>query len=42
MNNFNIKNYKNIYYIGIGGVSMSAIALILKNSGYNISGSVGS
>ena len=39
MNNFNVKNYKNIYFIGIGGVSMSAIALILKNSGYNVSGS---
>ena len=39
MNNFNIKNYKNIYFIGIGGVSMSAIALILKNGGYNVSGS---
>lgn len=39
MNNFDIKKYKNVYFIGIGGVSMSAIALILKNSGFFVSGS---
>ena len=30
---------KNIYMIGIGGSSMSGIAMILKNYGYNVSGS---
>lgn len=30
---------KNIYMIGIGGSSMSGIAMILKNYGYSISGS---
>ena len=34
-----IKNYKNIYFIGIGGISMSGIALILKKWNYNVSGS---
>ncbi len=34
-----IKKYKNIYMIGIGGVSMSGIAAILKNWGFNVSGS---
>ena len=32
-------NYKNIYFIGIGGVSMSGIAHTLKHFGYNVSGS---
>lgn len=35
----NLKNYKNIHMIGIGGVSMSGIAAILKNWGFKISGS---
>jgi len=35
----NIKKYKNIYMIGIGGVSMSGIAAILNNWGFNVSGS---
>lgn len=38
----NIKNlitYKNIYFIGIGGVSMSGIAHTLKQFGFNVSGS---
>lgn len=35
----NIKKYKNIHMIGIGGVSMSGIAAILKNWGFNITGS---
>ena len=34
-----IKKYKNIYFIGIGGISMSGIAVILKNWNYNVSGS---
>lgn len=33
-------NKKNtIYFIGIGGIGMSGIALIMKNLGYNILGS---
>ena len=35
----NIKKYKNIHMIGIGGVSMSGIAEILLNFGFNITGS---
>lgn len=35
----NIKKYKNIHMIGIGGVSMSGIAAILKNWGFTITGS---
>jgi UDP-N-acetylmuramate--alanine ligase len=31
--------YKNIYFIGIGGVSMSGIAHTLKHFGYNVAGS---
>ncbi len=34
-----IENYKNVYMIGIGGISMSGIAEIIKNYGYNVSGS---
>ena len=34
-----IKQYKNIYMVGIGGISMSGIAEILKKWGYNVSGS---
>lgn len=30
---------KNIYFIGIGGISMSSIAFVLKHTGYNVSGS---
>ena len=36
---FDLKKYKNIYMIGIGGVSMSGLAYILKSWKYNISGS---
>ena len=36
---FDLKNYKNIYMIGIGGVSMSGLAFILKSWGYTVSGS---
>lgn len=35
----NLKKYKNIHMIGIGGVSMSGIAAILNNWGFNITGS---
>lgn len=35
----NIKKYNNIHMIGIGGISMSGIATILKNWGFNITGS---
>ena len=34
-----IKQYKNIYMIGIGGISMSGIAEILVHWGYKVSGS---
>ena len=34
-----IKKYKNIHMIGIGGVSMSGIAAILKNWGFIVTGS---
>ena len=34
-----LKRYKNIYMIGIGGISMSGIAEILKNWGFHIEGS---
>ena len=34
-----IKKYQNIHMIGIGGVSMSGIAVILKNWGFSITGS---
>ena len=34
-----IKKYKNIHMIGIGGVSMSGIAAILKNWGFVVTGS---
>ena len=34
-----LKQYKNIHMIGIGGTSMSGIAEILKNWGFNITGS---
>lgn len=35
----NIKKYKNIHMIGIGGVSMSGIAAILYNLGFTVTGS---
>lgn len=37
----NIKDYHNIYMVGIGGISMSGIAEILKKWGYEVSGSDG-
>lgn len=36
-----IKKYKHIYMVGIGGISMSGIALILKKWNYEVSGSDG-
>jgi len=35
----NIKDYKHIYMVGIGGISMSGIAEILVKWGYKVSGS---
>ena len=37
----NIKDYKHIYMVGIGGISMSGIAVILKKWDYIVSGSDG-
>ena len=34
-----IRKYKNIHMIGIGGISMSGIAAILQNWGFNVTGS---
>ena len=34
-----LKQYKHIHMIGIGGVSMSGIAEILKNWGFTVTGS---
>ncbi len=36
---YTLKNIKRIHMIGIGGVSMSAMALVLKKEGYEITGS---
>ncbi len=33
-----MKEYRNIYFIGIGGIGMSAIARFCKFKGYNVSG----
>lgn len=40
MNNYtlDINKYKSFYFIGIGGISMSALALILKRSGKSVKG----
>ncbi len=35
----NLKNIKKIHFIGIGGIGMSAIAEIMMNQGFSISGS---
>ena len=34
-----LSNYKHIHMIGIGGISMSGIAEILKNWGFTVTGS---
>ena len=35
----NLENTKKIYFIGVGGIGMSALAGIAKAKGYEISGS---
>jgi len=35
----NINKEKSVFFIGIGGISMSALAHILKNDGYSVAGS---
>ena len=35
----NLKQYKHIHLIGIGGVSMSGIAEVLHNWGFTVTGS---
>ncbi len=37
--NFKLNRYKNYFLIGIGGAGMSAIAIVLKGMGFNVSGS---
>lgn len=37
--NLDLKSYKHIYMMGIGGISMSGIAEILKKWGFSVSGS---
>ena len=41
MENFNLKDikHKKIHFIGIGGISMSALALILKANKFFVQGS---
>ncbi|WP_338521871.1 UDP-N-acetylmuramate--L-alanine ligase [Candidatus Legionella polyplacis] len=39
LDNINFFKYKNIHFIGIGGIGMSGIAKILCEKGYNITGS---
>lgn len=34
-----LENYRSFYLVGIGGASMSALAKLLKNMGYSVSGS---
>ena len=34
-----LNSCKNIFFIGIGGIGMSALAIILKERGFNITGS---
>jgi len=33
-----LEKYKNIYFIGIGGIGMSALARWFNNKAYNIAG----
>ncbi|MDD2268550.1 MAG: UDP-N-acetylmuramate--L-alanine ligase [Eubacteriales bacterium] len=33
-----LSDYKSVYFIGIGGISMSSLAMILKNRGFSVSG----
>ena len=34
-----LSSFRNFFFIGIGGAGMSAIALVLKGMGFNVSGS---
>lgn len=36
---YNVKSAGKIHFVGIGGISMSALALILKNHGHEVTGS---
>jgi len=36
--NIDIERFKNVYFIGIGGIGMSALALYFKRKGYNVTG----
>lgn len=39
MNYNDLKQFKNVYFIGIGGISMSSLAIFLCNDGFNVYGS---
>ena len=32
------KNFRNVYFLGIGGIGMSAIARYFLHEGYNVAG----
>lgn len=34
-----LKNYNNVFFVGIGGISMSGLAILLKKNGKIVSGS---
>ena len=34
-----LKKFKKIHFIGIGGIGMSGLAQIMKNMGFNVQGS---
>lgn len=38
-NKFDLKNVKKIYFVGIGGTSMSGLALMSKSNGFDVCGS---
>ena len=35
---FALDGYRNIYFVGIGGSSMSSLAMIMKNRGVQVKG----
>lgn len=39
VNEMNLKEYTNFHFIGIGGMGMRALAEILMEKGYSVSGS---
>lgn len=39
MEKFNLKQYKHIHFIGVGGISMYLLAIYCKESGFKVSGS---